>query len=65
MSYAVRRPGPAFLWTILSFAGFFAFVVLVIEVDAFFLVVGGVIAAWNLWSSSVVLANAGVPVVNG
>jgi hypothetical protein len=55
VSYSVRRPGPAFLWTILSFAGFFAFVVAIIKVDAFFLVVGGVIAAWNLWNSSVVL----------
>jgi hypothetical protein len=55
VSYSIRRPRPAFLWTILSFVGFFAFVVLIIKVDAFFLVVGGLIAAWNLWSSSVVL----------
>jgi hypothetical protein len=55
VSYSIRRPRPAFLWTFLSFAGFFAFVVLIIKVDAFFLVIGGVIAAWNLWSSSVVL----------
>jgi hypothetical protein len=29
--------------------------VLIIKADTFFLVVGGLIAAWNLWNSSVVL----------
>jgi hypothetical protein len=40
---------------VLSFAGFFAFAVLIVKVGAFFLVIGGAIAAWNLWNSSVVL----------
>jgi hypothetical protein len=55
VSYAVRRPRRAALVTVLSFAGFFAFAVLVVKVGAFFLVIGGLIAAWNLWNSSVVL----------
>lgn len=55
MSYAVRRPRRAALVTVLSFAGFFAFAVLIVKVGAFFLVIGGVIAAWNLWNTSVVL----------
>lgn len=56
MSYAVRRPRPAVLWTVLSFAAFFAFAVLIVKVDAWFLVIGGLIAAWNLWSTSLVVS---------
>ncbi len=59
MSYAIRRPRPALLLTVLGFAGFFAVAVLVVKAGALFLAVGGAIAAWNLWSSSLVISVGG------
>jgi hypothetical protein len=56
MSYAIRRPRPALLLTVLGFAGFFAFAVLVVEAGAFFLLFAAAIAVWNLWSTSLVLS---------
>jgi hypothetical protein len=55
VSYAVRQPRRAALVTVLTFAGFFAFAVLIVKVGTFFLVIAGVIAVWNLWNTSVVL----------
>lgn len=56
MSYAIRRPSLRLLTTVLGLAGFFAFAILLVKPPAIFFVAAAGIAAWNLWSSSLVVS---------
>jgi hypothetical protein len=56
VSYAIRRPRLQSLVTVLSFVGFFAFAVLLVRAPTSFLVLAGALAAWNLWSSALVIS---------
>jgi hypothetical protein len=59
VSYAIRRPSSRLLITVLGLAGFFAFAVLLVNPPGIFFVAAAVIAAWNLWSSSLVVSVGG------
>jgi hypothetical protein len=59
VSYAIRRPRLRSLLGVLGVTGFLAVAVLVVDAPASFLVLAGAIAAWNLWSSSLVISVGG------